>query len=42
MNIKNYVAPATRLDRLREIRNIVDNDAYIISPGVGKQDGDAC
>ena len=41
MNIKNYVAPATRLDRLREIRNIVSNDAYIISPGVGKQGGDA-
>ncbi|KZX11974.1 orotidine-5'-phosphate decarboxylase [Methanobrevibacter oralis] len=41
MNIKNYVAPATRLDRLREIRNIVGNDAYIISPGVGKQGGDA-
>lgn len=41
MNIKNYVAPATRLDRLSEIKNIVGNDAYIISPGVGKQGGDA-
>lgn len=40
MGIKNYVAPATRLDRLSDIRNIVGNDAYIISPGVGKQGGD--
>lgn len=40
MGIKNYVAPATRLDRLSDIRNIVGDDAYIISPGVGKQGGD--
>ena len=40
MGIKNYVAPATRLDRLSDIRNIVGKDAYIISPGVGKQGGD--
>ena len=40
MGIKNYVAPATRLDRLLDIRNIVGKDAYIISPGVGKQGGD--
>ena len=40
MGIKNYVAPATRLDRLSEIRDIVGNDSYIISPGVGKQGGD--
>ena len=40
MGIKNYVAPATRLDRLADIRNIVGDDAYIISPGVGKQGGD--
>ena len=40
MGIKNYVAPATRLDRLSDIRNIVGSDAYIISPGVGKQGGD--
>ncbi len=40
MGIKNYVAPATRLDRLSDIRNIVGEDAYIISPGVGKQGGD--
>ena len=39
MGITNYVAPATRLDRLSDIRNIV-GDAYIISPGVGKQGGD--
>ena len=40
MGITNYVAPATRLDRLSDIRNIVGDDAYIISPGVGKQGGD--
>lgn len=40
MGIKNYVAPATRLDRLSDIRKIVGNDSYIISPGVGKQGGD--
>ncbi len=40
MGITNYVAPATRLDRLSDIREIVGKDAYIISPGVGKQGGD--
>jgi len=41
MGIKNYVAPATRLNRLQDIRKIVGDNAYIISPGVGKQGGDA-
>ncbi|WP_461463372.1 orotidine-5'-phosphate decarboxylase [Methanobrevibacter sp.] len=41
LNIKNYVAPATRPDRLKTIRNIVGKDAYIISPGVGTQGGSA-
>lgn len=40
MGIKNYVAPATRLNRLSDIRDIVGSEAYIISPGVGKQGGD--
>ena len=40
MGIRNYVAPATRLDRLSIIRNIVGDDSFIISPGVGKQGGD--
>ena len=40
MGITNYVAPATRLDRLSIIRDIVGDEAYIISPGVGKQGGD--
>ena len=40
MNITNYVAPATRLDRLADIRQIVGENAFIISPGVGKQGGD--
>lgn len=41
MGITNYVAPATRLDRLSKIRDIASDDACIISPGVGKQGGDA-
>ncbi|MBR4447387.1 orotidine-5'-phosphate decarboxylase [Methanobrevibacter sp.] len=40
MKIKNFVAPATRLGRLSTIREIVGPDAFIISPGVGKQGGD--
>lgn len=41
MGITNYVAPATRLNRLSKIRDIAGDDACIISPGVGKQGGDA-
>lgn len=41
MGITNYVAPATRLDRLSKIRDIAGDDACIISPGVGKQGGAA-
>lgn len=41
MGITNYVAPATQLDRLSKIRDIAGDDACIISPGVGKQGGDA-
>ena len=40
MKITNFVAPATRLDRLSIIRQIVGEDSFIISPGVGKQGGD--
>lgn len=39
MGIKNYVAPSTRLDRLSDIRNIVGNESFVISPGVGTQGG---
>ena len=39
MKIKNYVAPATRIDRLKEIRDILGSDKFIISPGVGTQGG---
>ena len=39
MGIKNYVAPSTRLDRLSDIRNIVGENSFIISPGVGVQGG---
>ena len=40
MGIKNYVAPSTKLDRLKKIRSIVGIDSFIISPGVGVQGGD--
>ena len=39
IGIKNYVAPSTRLNRLSDIRNIVGEDSFIISPGVGTQGG---
>lgn len=41
LGIKNYVAPATKIDRLKKIREIVGTDATIISPGVGFQGGNA-
>ena len=41
LGITNYVAPATRINRLKDIRNIVGKNAFIISPGVGTQGGDA-
>ena len=40
MGITNYVAPSTKLDRLKRIRGIVGDDSLIISPGVGVQGGD--
>ncbi|WP_067260738.1 orotidine-5'-phosphate decarboxylase [Methanobrevibacter cuticularis] len=40
LGIKNYVAPSTRIARLSTIRNIVGDDSFIISPGVGTQGGD--
>lgn len=41
LGITNYVAPATKLDRLKKIREIVGKDSFIISPGVGVQGGKA-
>ena len=38
MGINNYVAPSTKLQRLKKIREIVE-DSYIISPGIGVQGG---
>jgi orotidine-5'-phosphate decarboxylase len=35
------VAPATRPERVAEIRKIIGNDLSIISPGVGAQGGSA-
>ncbi len=40
MGLKNYVAPSTKLDRLKKIRYVVGEDSFIISPGVGVQGGD--
>jgi orotidine-5'-phosphate decarboxylase len=39
LGINNYVAPATKIDRLSIIRNILGKDKFIISPGVGTQGG---
>jgi orotidine-5'-phosphate decarboxylase len=39
MGIENFVAPSTKLDRLEKIRNIVGDESFIISPGVGVQGG---
>ena len=41
LGIKNYVAPATKIDRLQKIREVVSKDSFIISPGVGFQGGNA-
>ncbi|WP_048190094.1 orotidine-5'-phosphate decarboxylase [Methanobacterium sp. SMA-27] len=40
MGLKNYVAPSTKLNRLKKIRSVVGEDSFIISPGVGVQGGD--
>ena len=40
MGLNNFVAPSTKLDRLKKIRLIVGNESFIISPGVGVQGGD--
>jgi len=40
MGITNYVGPSTKLDRLRNIRNIIGNESFLISPGVCTQGGD--
>jgi len=40
MGITNYVGPSTRLDRLEKIRQIIGEDSFLISPGVGVQGGD--
>lgn len=41
LGITNYVAPATKIDRLKKIREIVGKESTIISPGVGFQGGNA-
>jgi orotidine-5'-phosphate decarboxylase len=40
LGIKNYVAPSTKIDKLSKIRDLVGEDSFIISPGVGTQGGD--
>ena len=39
IGIKNFVAPSTRLEQISKIREVVGNDSFIISPGVGVQGG---
>jgi orotidine-5'-phosphate decarboxylase len=39
MGITNYVGPSTRLDRLEKIRQIIGEESFLISPGVGVQGG---
>lgn len=41
LGVENYVAPATKLESLMGIRSIVGEGAFIISPGVGFQGGEA-
>lgn len=36
-----FIAPATRPDRIRAIRNVIGSDRKILSPGVGAQGGNA-
>lgn len=36
-----FIAPATRPDRIRAIRNVIGSDRKILSPGVGAQGGKA-
>ncbi|MDI9623868.1 MAG: orotidine-5'-phosphate decarboxylase [Methanothermobacter sp.] len=41
LGVENYVAPATKPESLESIRKIVGDEAFIISPGVGFQGGEA-
>ncbi|BDH79691.1 MAG TPA: orotidine-5'-phosphate decarboxylase [Methanothermobacter sp.] len=41
LGVENYVAPATKPESLMGIRRIVGEGAFIISPGVGFQGGEA-
>ncbi|HEQ79330.1 MAG TPA: orotidine-5'-phosphate decarboxylase [Euryarchaeota archaeon] len=38
---RGVIAPATRPERVREVRKIIGNDMLILSPGVGVQGGKA-
>lgn len=40
LGINKYVGPSTKLDRLEKIRNIIGDESFLISPGVGAQGGD--
>jgi orotidine-5'-phosphate decarboxylase len=39
LGIKNFVGPSTRLERLEKIREVIGQDSFLISPGVGTQGG---
>jgi len=40
LGIDKFVGPSTRLDHLEKIREVIGNDSFMISPGVGTQGGD--
>lgn len=40
LGINAYVAPSTKIDRLKKIREVIGNGSIILSPGVGVQGGD--
>lgn len=40
MGMKNYVGPSTKLHRLQKIREIIGDESFLISPGIGAQGGD--
>jgi len=39
LNIKAVIAPATRLEEIKKVREILKDNALILSPGVGTQGG---
>ena len=40
LGVRNFVGPSTRIKRLSRLREIIGDDSFLISPGVGAQGGD--